>query len=153
MTPLGLVCQNCFAHSVLVLMALSTALSNFVKGRIVLYTRLLNSFSFYIFWCATYNRSSKQILIFILTDGVYKYHTYSIRHKIKTLQMKPFKIVYRGCTSQMFFKVSLLWNTPIFTGKQLCWTLFLITFQAFRPATLLKSGSNTGVFLWILRIF
>ena len=31
---IGLVCQNCFAHSVLVLMALSMGLSNFVKGPI-----------------------------------------------------------------------------------------------------------------------
>ena len=31
---IGLVCQNCFAHSVLALMALSLALSNFVKGPI-----------------------------------------------------------------------------------------------------------------------
>ena len=35
---IGLVCQNCFAHSVLALMALSLALSNFVKGPIRLNT-------------------------------------------------------------------------------------------------------------------
>ena len=28
----------------------------------------------------------------------------------------------------------------------LCWCLFLIKFQVFRPATLLKRDSNTGVF-------
>ena len=31
----------------------------------------------------------------------------------------------------------------------LCWGLFLIKLQAFRPVTLLKRDSNTGVFLWI----
>ena len=31
---IGLVCQKCFAYSVLVLIALSMALSNFVKGPI-----------------------------------------------------------------------------------------------------------------------
>ena len=34
-----------------------------------------------------------------------------------------------------------------FTGKHLCWSLFLIKFQVFRPATLLKRDSNTGVFM------
>ena len=41
----------------------------------------------------------------------------------------------------------------IFTGKHLCWSLFLINLQACRPATLLKKDFSTGVFLWILRIF
>ena len=32
---------------------------------------------------------------------------------------------------------SVLKNSAIFTGKQLCWTLFLMKLQAFRPATVL----------------
>ena len=47
----------------------------------------------------------------------------------------------------------VLKNFAIFTGKQLCWSLFLIKLQAWRPATLFKIDSNTGVFLRILRIF
>ena len=35
----------------------------------------------------------------------------------------------------------------IFIGKHLCWNLSLIKLQAFKPATLLKRGSNTSVFL------
>ena len=35
--------------------------------------------------------------------------------------------------------------------KHLCWGLFSIILQAFRPATLLKRDSNTGVFLQNLR--
>ena len=38
-----------------------------------------------------------------------------------------------------------------FTGKHLCWSLFLIKMQTFRPATLSKRDSITGVFLWILQ--
>ena len=38
-------------------------------------------------------------------------------------------------------------NFTNFTGKQLRWSLFSITFQAFRPAFLLKTDSNTGIFL------
>ena len=39
----------------------------------------------------------------------------------------------------------------IFTGKHLCWSLFLIKLQASRLATLLKRDSDTGIFLWILQ--
>ena len=35
----------------------------------------------------------------------------------------------------------------------MCWCLFLITMQAFRPATLVKRDSSTSVFLWILLNF
>ena len=49
--------------------------------------------------------------------------------------------------------ISVLKNVAIFTGNHLCKSLFLITFQAFSPATLLKRDSNTGVFLLILRDF
>ena len=38
-----------------------------------------------------------------------------------------------------------------FTGKHLYWSLFFTKLQAFRPATLLKIDSYTGVFLWNLR--
>ena len=38
-------------------------------------------------------------------------------------------------------------NFSIFTGKNLCWSLFLIKLQDLSPSTLLKRGSNTGVFL------
>ena len=41
----------------------------------------------------------------------------------------------------MFFKIGSIKNFAIFTGKHLCWGLFLIKFQAFRPAR----DSNTGV--------
>ena len=33
---------------------------------------------------------------------------------------------YRGSLSQMFFKIGVLKNFAIFTGKHLCWSLFLI---------------------------
>ena len=37
--------------------------------------------------------------------------------------------------------------------KHVCWSLFLIKLQSIRPATLLKRGSNIGVFLWLLQNF
>ena len=45
-------------------------------------------------------------------------------------------------------KKTVLKNFALFTGKHLCWSIFLI-----RPATLLKRGTSTGVFLWIFRNF
>ena len=44
-------------------------------------------------------------------------------------------------------KEAVLKNFARFTEKHLCWSLFLIKLQAFRGATLLKTDSNTGVFL------
>ena len=43
---------------------------------------------------------------------------------------------------QMFFKIGVLKNFANFTGKHLCWSLFLIKFQTLRPATLLKRDSR-----------
>ena len=59
----------------------------------------------------------------------------------------------RSSSSQMFFKIGILNNFTIFTGKHLYWSLFLLKLQALRPTTLFKRDSNTGVFLWILRNF
>ena len=44
-------------------------------------------------------------------------------------------------------KKGVLKNFANFTGKYLCWSLFLINLQALRSATLLKRNSNTAVFL------
>ena len=51
---------------------------------------------------------------------------------------------------ELICKKDALKNMANFTGKHLCLSL-LIKLQAFRPATLLKRHSNTGVFQWILR--
>ena len=48
----------------------------------------------------------------------------------------------------MFFKIGILKNFAIITGKHLCWSFFLIKLQTWR-----SEDSNTGVFMWIfLRI-
>ena len=39
------------------------------------------------------------------------------------------------------------------TGKQLCWSLFFIKLEPWRPAISLKRNSNIGVFLWNFRNF
>ena len=40
-----------------------------------------------------------------------------------------------------------------FTGKHLCWNLFLINLLSWWAATLLKRDSNTNVFVWNLQNF
>ena len=63
--------------------------------------------------------------------------------KVFWFQKQPPEVIYKA----------VLKNFAIFTGKHLFWSLFLIRFQPFRPATLLKRDSNTGVFPWNLRNF
>ena len=50
--------------------------------------------------------------------------------------------IIRGSRSQMFLKKVVFKNFTIFTGKQLCCSLFLIKLLGFRPATLFKRGST-----------
>ena len=54
--------------------------------------------------------------------------------------------IIRSSRSQMFSKIGALKKFAMFTGKRLCWSLFLIKLLDFRPATLFKRDSQTGVF-------
>ena len=56
--------------------------------------------------------------------------------------------IIRSSRSQMFSKKAALKKFAIFTGKRLCWSLFLIKLLDFRPATLFKRDSLTGAFLY-----
>ena len=68
-----------------------------------------------------------------------------LRRDMKTLQDQL--IVHRSSHHRCFVKKGALKNFENFTGKYLCWSLFLIKLQAWRLATLLKKDSNTSVFL------
>ena len=46
-----------------------------------------------------------------------------------------------------------VYKFAMFTGKHLCWSLFLIKILAFKSATLSKDDCNTGAFLRICKIF
>ena len=54
---------------------------------------------------------------------------------------------------QMFFKVGVLKNFAISKEKHLSLGLFVINLQVSSPAALLKRGSISGIFLWILQNF
>ena len=47
-------------------------------------------------------------------------------------------IKFRSRRSQMSFERDVFKSFTIFTGKHLCWSLFVIKFPAFKPANLLK---------------
>ena len=61
---------------------------------------------------------------------------------------------------EVFYKKAIIRNFAIFTGKNLCWSLFIIIIQSFRPATLLKRDSapvvsceyfiSKKIFEWLL---
>ena len=61
----------------------------------------------------------------------------------------------RSSHLKMFFKKGVLKNFAILagTGKHLCWSSVMIKLLTFRPATLLKRYSSTGIFPWISRNF
>ena len=50
-------------------------------------------------------------------------------------------------TSSLFYEKSCSLKFRNINRKHLCWSLFLIKFPAFRPATSLERDSNTSVFL------
>ena len=53
---------------------------------------------------------------------------------------------FRSSRSIMSFKIGVFKNFAIFTGKDLCWSLFVIKSPACKLANLLKRDSNTSVF-------
>ena len=61
--------------------------------------------------------------------------------------------IIRSSRSPMFLKIGVLKKFTIFTGKHLCWSLFLIKLLGFSSATLFKRDSNTGVEILITPFF
>ena len=53
----------------------------------------------------------------------------------------------------MSFKIDAFKNFTIFTGKHLCWSVFVIKLPDCKPVNLLKIDFNTSVFLLILLYF
>ena len=52
----------------------------------------------------------------------------------------------------MFFKIDVLKNFEIFTGKHLCWSLFLTKLQGFRPKRRLQHRCFPVIIAKFLRI-
>ena len=52
-----------------------------------------------------------------------------IRQLVGTIFLLLFRQFIRSMRSQIFFKIRVLKNFALFTGKLLCWSLFLINIQ------------------------
>ena len=76
------------------------------------------------------------------SDNMLHVNLWVINHL--TYKKQPPKVVYKKAVRK---------NFTMFMRKHLCWSVFSIKLQAFRPITLLKRESNTGYFLWILQNF
>ena len=90
----------------------------------------------------------KNICRWLLLTMLSKYSWNNILQEIYWCNVGPDHIQKQPL--EVFCKKCVLKNFTLFTGKHLCWSLFLIKLQSFSPSTLLKRDSNTGVFLWIL---
>ena len=58
-------------------------------------------------------------------------------------------IKVRSSRSQMSFKIKVFKDFAIFTGKCLCWSLFVTKLPAYKPENLLKKD-NTSIFVLII---
>ena len=90
---------------------------------------------------------SRQQILFSAKSGIYCWqsHLFLPRTPVETRvkrQKQPPKLL---CKKGVFRKFAS------FTGRQLCWSLFLIELQTFRPAALSEIDSNTDVFLFDLQ--
>ena len=71
------------------------------------------------------------------------FHPVNIAKVLRT----AFLYTSRSSHLRMFFKIGVLKSFTNFTGKHLCWSHFLKKLAGSRPATLLRKGFNTDVFL------
>ena len=60
---------------------------------------------------------------------------------------------HRSTRPQMFFKTGVLKNFANFTGKHLCWSLFLIKLQVFQVCSFIKKSPTQVFFCEICEIF
>ena len=66
---------------------------------------------------------------------------YDLHNKFRMIifyDQKVLSLNFKSSCLQMFFKIDILKNLEIFTGKQLCQSYFLIQLQVWRTAVVLK---------------
>ena len=90
---------------------------------------------------------SQQQILFLAKSGIYCWqsHLFLRRAHVETRVKRQKQLPKLLCKKDVFR------NFAIFTGRQLCWSLFLIELQTFRPAALLEMDSNADVFVWDLQ--
>ena len=76
-----------------------------------------------------------------------KYVLYNKFRMIIFYDQEALTLNFKSSRLQMFFKIDVLKNLAMFTGKHLYWSYFLIYLQGWRTAIVLKRDSNPSAFL------
>ena len=61
--------------------------------------------------------------------------------------LTSFKHSFKKQPPKVFMRKAVLKNLKILIEKYLCWSLYLVDLQAYKPATLLQRDSNTNAYL------
>ena len=75
-----------------------------------------------------------------------KYVLYNKFRMIILHDQEALTLNFKSNRLQMFFKIDVLKNLAMFTGKHLYWSYFLIYSQSWKTAIVLKRDSNTSAF-------
>ena len=89
------------------------------------------------------------VIIFTKLQVEFKWNVFIFFFHLKIFSSLLMKSSHQRCSIEK----AVLKKFTTFAGKNLCLSHFLIKFQVWRPANLLKSESNTDVFLWIFGNF
>ena len=98
--------------------------------------------------CHSNSTSYSDVIVFRCTSFFYFIRFVVIADSLKDKNWKtPLSniILLEALVCKCSLKIDVLKNFANFTGKHLCWSLFLIKLQVFKTATLLKGESNTSV--------
>ena len=112
------------------------------------------SFTEHLSWLLQHFRGSKYF--FSGESSIYCWP--SQRFLLRTPSPSKIRLKPQKQQLELFCKKGVLRNFANFTGKHLCWSLFLIELQTFKPAALFKRDSNTDFSLilktrFVLKIF
>ena len=91
------------------------------------------------------------LLIKYLQNLTYFHKIVQFVHSMKTrvsLFVQVFISTHRSSHRRYSVKKDVFWNLANFTGKHLCWSLFLIKLQVFRSASLLKKDTDVSCEIW-----
>ena len=105
--------------------------------------------------CKSLTNFSRILTCYLIESYLKKVNLLCLRHWCFSGKFRNF-LQEQKQQPEVFCKNDVLKDFTIFTEKCLCWSHFLIRLLksvAFSTADLFKKDSNTGVFLWILRIY
>ena len=124
-----------------------TVTSILVISCLQFYRTSLQIFLFCKLFCTNISQVELEILRNSSSIFRYTHRRCSNIPRVKLEILRNFATIVRSSHWRYSRKKAILKHFVIFTGKHLCWGLFLIKLQAIRSVTLLKRDSNTDIFL------